>query len=275
MDIARDEEVMIERETQPANAAASSSRRKKKRPAPHTAWAEHIPDNEWAIYESAIHALQPLERPFMLAGAFSLATYTGSWRNTKDLDLYVLPDDRQLFIDALTRAGFADYYEQLPYLRHWIYRAFKDDCIVDIIWAHANRRADVDEQWFERAPEVNVRGRKLAVVPAEELLWCKLYVMQKDRCDWGDVMNLVHATDGNLDWEHLSERLGEDLPLLIGLLNVYCWLHPGNQLRLPQSIRAVLPHCCAANGERVNQRNVDLLDTRPWFVGAPNRQKGG
>lgn len=241
-----------------------------KRPAPHTAWVEHIPDNEWTIYERAIKAFRPLNRPFMLAGAFSLATYTGRWRNTKDLDFYILPGDRQVFIDALTREGFTDYYDKLPYVRHWIYRAWKDDCIVDIIWAHANQRAQVDEQWFERAPEINVRGETLAVAPAEELLWCKLYVLQKDRCDWGDVINLIHALDGKMDWEHLAERLGEDLPLLIGLLNVYCWLCPGTELHLPPRMRAMLPHCEASSG-RENQRHIDLLDTRPWFV--PREQR--
>jgi hypothetical protein len=62
--------------------------------------------------------------------------------------------------------------------------------------------------------------------------------------------------------------------LLIGLLNVYCWMCPGNNLKLPQPIRAVLPRCGSTNGEGVSQRHVDLLDTRPWFTGAPNRRKG-
>ena len=266
---------MIDQGSQPAPAAAEqfhSNRRK--RPAPHTAWTAEIPDEEWAIYERAIQAFRPLGRPFMLAGAFSLATYTGRWRNTKDLDFYVLPEDRPLFIEALTRAGFKDYFERLPYLRHWIYRAFKGDCIVDVIWAHANQRAQVDKQWFDWAPEIDVRGERLAVVPAEELLWCKLYVLQKDRCDWGDIMNLMHSTGPTLDWDHLCDRLGADLPLLIGLLNVYGWLVPGQMLNLPPALRRVLPRG-AADGEAVNQRHVDLLDTRPWFIGARNFQKGG
>jgi hypothetical protein len=259
---------MIEREIQ--RAVARPWARQEKHTAPHTAWANEIPDNEWAIYERAITAFQPLQRPFMLAGAFSLATYTGRWRNTKDLDFHVLPGDRQLFIDALTQAGFTDYYEKLPYVRHWIYRAWKDDCIVDLIWAMANQRAQVDEEWFERAPRVVVHGYTLDVVPAEELLWCKLYVLQKDRCDWPDVLNLIHAIDGKMDWEHLRERLGEDLPLLMGLLNVYCWVCPGGELDLPEPMRALLPHCAHANGQSQSQCHIDWLDTRPWFVPRQN-----
>ena len=140
------------------NRSSGHTPRTQRRRVPHTEWTEKIPDEEWAIYDSAIEVLRSTGKPFMLAGAFSLATYTGLWRNTKDLDFYVLPQDREPLIAALTSAGFIDYYEKLPYVRHWIYRAWKNDCIVDIIWAMANQRAQVDEEWFEYAPSIDVRG---------------------------------------------------------------------------------------------------------------------
>ena len=247
-----------------------SGKRPSRRKVPHQEWAEHIPDEEWAIYERAIGAIRKVKRPFLLAGAFGLAAYTGRWRNTKDIDFYVLPEDRQPLIDALTNAGFVDYYDKLPYVRHWIYRAWKDDCIVDIIWAMANQRAQVDEEWFERAPQIAVHGETLDVVPAEELLWCKLYVMQKDRCDWPDIVNLIHAAGSTLNWNHLMRRLGDDLPLLTGLLHVYGWLCPGSDLKLPQTLRSVLPRSGQKNGTIEDQCHINWLDTRPWFVPRKN-----
>jgi hypothetical protein len=260
---------MIERGIQQP-AGASMRRHRSNNRAVHLEWTEHIPDEEWAIYERAISALRTTGRPFMLAGAFSLAAYTGRWRNTKDIDFYVLPKDREPLIAALTRAGFTDFYDQLPYVRHWIYRASKQDCIVDIIWAMANQRAEVDEEWLERAPEITVHGETIAVVPAEELLWCKLYVLQKDRCDWPDVFNLIHAIDGGMDWDHLVERLGDDLPLLLGLLNVYCWICPGTELQLPQRLRALLPKCAQPREPAEDNCHINWLDTRPWFVPRKN-----
>jgi hypothetical protein len=264
----RGEESMIERATYPTTGTAR--KHQSAHSVLHREWTEKIPDNEWAIYERAITALRTTGRPFMLAGAFSLAAYTGRWRNTKDIDFYVLPKDRTPCIEALTRAGFIDFHDKLPYVRHWIYRAWRDDCIVDIIWAMANQRAQVDEEWFERAPQIVVHGETLSVVPAEELLWCKLYVLQKDRCDWPDVLNLIHAIDGKLDWDHLADRLGEDLPLLLGLLNVYCWLCPGVGLKLPQSLRAMLPNCAQSAEPREDSCRINWLDSRPWFVPARN-----
>jgi len=232
---------------------------------PHDEWTRHIPDDEWRIYERAISALRTTGRPFMLAGAFSLAAYTGRWRNTKDIDFYVRPGDRDACVAALTRAGFTDYFHQLPYVREWIYRAWRKDCIVDIIWAMANQRAQVDDAWLERACEITVHGEHLLVVPAEELLWCKLYVLQKDRCDWPDVFNLIHALQTRLDWEHLIDRLGSDVPLLAGLLNVHCWLCPGTDLQLPPRLRELLPHCANPGGPEEDHCRINLLDTRPWL----------
>ena len=81
-----------------------------------------------------------------------------------------------------------------------------------------------------------VRGEALAVVPREEFLWCKLYILQRDHCDWTDVFNLLYAVGPQLDWEHLLTRLEEDWPLLKGVLTVYGWLCPKQAKRLPESL---------------------------------------
>ena len=120
-----------------------------------------IPDEQWEVYRDAIAVARTTGLPFMLGGGFALAAYTGRWRNTKDIDFYVLPHQRQAFIDAITRAGFTDYYDQLAYDRGWIYRGFRDGTIVDLIWAMANRRTEAAEKWFKHATELTVRGEKL------------------------------------------------------------------------------------------------------------------
>src|SRR5512142_3110926 len=105
---------------------------------PLTRWSGLIPEAEWSVYREVIEGIRREGIPFAVGGAFSLATYTGFWRNTKDLDIYVLPEDRERTIALLTRLGMRDYFETVPYDRWWIYRATRDDTIVDVIWAMAN-----------------------------------------------------------------------------------------------------------------------------------------
>src|SRR5262249_43695552 len=134
---------------------------------------------------------------------------------------------------ALLHAGFADYYPERSYDRKWIYRSVKANRIVDIIWSMANQRAQVDDSWFQRASKVVLRGEQLLVVPQEEFTWCKLYILQRHHCDWTDVFTLLYCCGPQIDWDHLLERLDEDVPLLKALLQVYRWLCPKYALRLP------------------------------------------
>jgi|SRR5579871_623885 len=229
-------------------------------------WSWCIPPPQWEIYDQVIQGAQALEISFALGGAFALASHTGAWRNTKDLDLYVLPNESRRMIALLESLGLADYYQKVPYDRWWIYRGYKDETIVDVIWAMANHRAQIDELWLS-GPPVEIHGRRVPVVPAEAMLWDKLYIMQRDRCDWPDALNLLYARGRDLNWEYLLGRIGEDWPLLAGVLEVFRWCSPGNAQMLPEWIweRLQLPKSPKEQMPEVDRRRVALLDTRPWF----------
>ncbi len=230
-------------------------------------WGNLIAEEEWSVCQIAISALRAAGVKFLVGGAFGLAVYTGRLRNTKDMDFFVVPAEVPAAIEALSNAGFIDYYSTLPYDRGWIYRSIRNRFIIDIIFKMANQRADVDSIWFERARDVLIRGEALQAIPPEELLWQKLYVLQRDRCDWPDILNLLFACGLSLDWDHLFWRLEDDLPLLRGILNVFEWLCPEQAAQLPSQVRAQLrlgEH--EATGERAHEHRVRLLDIRDWFV---------
>src|SRR3954447_9809764 len=230
-------------------------------------WPQAIPDGEWALYQEALQAARSSGLQPVVGGGFALAFYTGRWRNTKDIDLYVIPAERERMIKALNGAGFVDYYGHRPYDRGWIYRSFREGVIVDVIWAMANRRSEVESVWIERAPRVSLRGESFQILAAEELLWAKLYVMQRDHSDWPDLFNLIYATGAQLDWDHLLGRLGPDTQLLKGLLELFTWLAPNKAATFPASLRRELqlssPQPIEAKEE---QRRVRLLDSRAWFA---------
>jgi hypothetical protein len=225
-----------------------------------------LPDEQWEIYRAVIRTARTRKIQFALGGAFGFAAYTGQWRNTKDMDLYVLPEDRDAMVDVLSSAGLADFYGRLPYDRRWIYRGNQDDTIVDVIWAMANQRAQVDQRWFSAARPVRLREEALVVIPPEEMLWQKLYIVQRDRCDWPDVLNIIYALGPALDWAHLIERLEEDWPLLRGVLSVFAWIAPGRARALPEWLWDRLRATPPANGApEIDRARVDLMDSRPWF----------
>ena len=79
-------------------------------------WVETVSAGEWRIYRMAIKALRDEGIPFMLGGGFALATFTGRWRDTKEIDLYIHPRDRDRAALALTQAGFNDYFATRAYV---------------------------------------------------------------------------------------------------------------------------------------------------------------
>jgi hypothetical protein len=230
-------------------------------------WPDIIPAGQWANYRTAIESARNAGLRFMLGGGFGLAIYTGRWRNTKDIDFYILPRDREPMIAALSNAGFVDYFEQRPYDPGWIYRSTREGIIVDIIWSMANRRAEVDEIWFERAHPVQIREESMQVIPPEELLWCKLYILQRDHFDWTDIFNLLQTAGPQLDWDHLLHRVGPDRALLQAALTVFSWLSPNRAREFPESLRRQLG---LSKPEKISKheqlRRVKLLDSRAWFA---------
>ena len=113
-----------------------------RQPVPRPEWTRLVGPAEWEVYQPAIQGLREGGIRFVLGGAFGLAANTGHWRNTKDLDFFVLPADREKAVERLTGLGFTDYYPTLAYDRGWIYRATRSGVIVDVIWGTPNRRTE-------------------------------------------------------------------------------------------------------------------------------------
>jgi hypothetical protein len=229
-------------------------------------WPQPLSAREREVFGRVLDAMEQAGIPCMIAGAFGLHHYTGLWRNTKDMDLVVLPRDREAACQALRRAGMRDYYDVEPYDREWIFRSHDGADIVDVIWRLANKVDDVDERWFARGPEGEFAGRRVRFVPPEELIWMKLFVLQAERCDWPDIINLIRATQGQIDWERLLELVGPHWRLLRALVEIFDWLCPKEQESIPRTFRRELERRRRQDLDRDSEcRNV-LLDSRPWLA---------
>lgn len=238
-------------------------------------WPKRFPPEQWAIYERVLAEAQRRNLPFAVGGGLAAMTYAGQWRNTKDIDVYVLPSDRDRMIRLVSELGLEDFYEKQPYDRRWIYRSYQKDVIIDIMWAMANQRAQVDERWL-LGPMVEAGGLRFPLLPAEEEMWSKLYVLQRDRCDWPDALNLLYGVGPELDWRRLMLRVGNDRGLLAGLLSAFAWICPERARELPvwlwQELRIAGPESA---GAEVTRERARLLDSRAWFTPALDDNQAG
>lgn len=220
------------------------------------------------VYILALECLQKNNVPFMLGGAFAVWYYTGKWRNTHDIDVFTTPENMAAAVDALTDAGFTDIGEQAAGDREWIYHAIKGDIIVDVIWRFANRLTSVTDEWIERGPEGEMLGLQVKFVPIEELVWAKIFVMNRHRCDWPDVIGILRTNCPTFDWNKLLDLLGEHWLLFAGLVDVLDWEYPADSHCVPDYIRRELNRRRLEHAPDLSIGNREkLLD--PWIHSRP------
>lgn len=234
-------------------------------------WSDLIPDPQWMLFRDVLEIALDRGLDFAIGGGLAYSLFSRRWRNTKDMDLYIFPTDRDRFVECVSQAGYTDFYAQKAYDRSWIYRGFREGAIVDLIWQMANHRAQVDEAWLRRGPEIEIRGMRLRFLAVEELIWAKLYVLQRDRCDWPDLLTIIHAQGPALDWAYLLDRIGDDRRVLGGVMNLFAWMCPARAAELPAWIWEPMGLREPELGLdcREDPHRVRLLDTGDWF--GPNQ----
>jgi hypothetical protein len=220
---------------------------------------------ERALFSAVIRGLRKRGVPFVLAGGFGFSHYSGFWRNTKDMDVLVTPADFTAAAEVVLTCGFEDYFDVLPYDRSWIFRAHQGHVIVDIIDGFANHVDVVEESWFARSTPGEFAGEPVRYLSPEDLIWTKLFVFQRDRCDWTDLLNIIRGLEGSLDWNFLLRRVGEHWRLLAALVDVYDWLCPAERGFIPDSLREELARRRRRPEDSTPMR-ADLLDSRHWLT---------
>ena len=123
-----------------------------------------------AAREFYVDAMQVLDRakiPYVVGGGYAMAYYTGIARNTKDLDLFIKPEDRDRTLTTLTAAGYRTEF----FFPFWIAKAFCGDAFIDLLYNSGNGLCMVDDEWIGHGAESDVLGYRTSLVslthPAE------------------------------------------------------------------------------------------------------------
>jgi hypothetical protein len=193
---------------------------------------EHDPMDPTAadVYRRAMAALREADVPFLVGGAFALARYTGIHRHTKDFDLFLRRRDLDRALAALAGIGL-QVSRPFP---HWLAKAYEGDLFVDLIYSSGNGVAEVDDLWFEHAPEEKVLGVSARLCPAEEIIWSKSFIMERERFDGADVAHLLRCRGHQLDWERLLRRFaGPASRVLLAHAVLFGYIYPGERGAIP------------------------------------------
>jgi hypothetical protein len=181
------------------------------------------------FYREAMEVLNRAGVPFLVGGAFAFIHQAGIDKSTKDLDIFARPRDVQRLLEACAAAGYAT---ELVF-SHWLAKIRSPEGFIDVIFSSGNGIAAVDDGWFEHATFETVLHVPVKIAPAEETVWSKAFVMERERYDGADVAHLILAHGDRFDWQRLLERFGTHWRVLLAHLILYGFIFPSERSRVP------------------------------------------
>jgi hypothetical protein len=184
------------------------------------------------LYRAALEMLNRSGVPYMVGGTYAFQYYAGISRTTKDFDIFVRPRDVQRVLDVLQRAGFRTEIT----FSHWLAKAHHADKFMDVIYSSGNGVAEVDDEWFAHAVDEEVLGVPVKLCPAEEMVWSKGMIMERERYDGADVAHLFRHCSGLLNWERMVRRFGSNWRILLSHLILFGFIYPGERALIPSAV---------------------------------------
>ena len=182
------------------------------------------------FYRHALGLLDGAKVPYLVGGAYAFARYTGIERHTKDFDIFIRKSD---FVRASRILAGAGYETDLTF-PHWLGNAFKGEHFIDLIFSGGNGVAEVDDLWFEYAVSGTVLDMDVKLIPAEEMIWSKGLIMERERYDGADVAHVIHAVADRLDWRRLIDRYGKYWRALYCHIIIYGFIYPSQRSKIPR-----------------------------------------
>lgn len=164
-----------------------------------------------SVLRTTIDALEEADVPHLLMGGLAVAAL-GRPRWTHDIDIFVRPDDAQRALAVLEERGFET--EETDPL--WLFKAIRDDIVVDIIF-RSEGQIYLEDEMLQRAIETTFRGERVCVIPPEDLILIKASAHKEEGgYHWFDALALL--TRPGLDWDYLVRRSRRAVRRVLSLL---------------------------------------------------------
>jgi predicted nucleotidyltransferase len=168
-------------------------------------------DTLQASLTDVVAALDRAAVEYLLMGGLGSARL-GRPRSTDDIDLFVRPEDALRVLEVLDAAGF-DTEEHDP---TWLFKAWKRDVLVDVIFRSAGE-IYVDDEMVARGEVLEHKGVRARVIAPEDLLVIKAAAAAEEVPQhWYDALAIIARCD--LDWSYLVRRARQAPRRVLSLL---------------------------------------------------------
>jgi len=195
-----------------------------------------FPSEQRALFQEVLGLLNEKKVQYVVSGAFALQKHTGIWRDTKDLDLFLPPNDANRALEYLKANGFdVEVTDSV-----WLAKARREDFFVDLITGMSNAVVLVDESWIQRGSPADVLGVPSRVLGPEELVASKIFVTRRERFDGADIAHVIYGAGDRMDWQRVMQLVREHWEVLFWSLVLFHYIYPFATDKVPQWLWADL-----------------------------------
>jgi predicted nucleotidyltransferase len=152
--------------------------------------------------KKAAGVLRDAEVPFALGGGLAVWARGGA-KTEHDVDFFVKQEDAERAQQALVDAGFEA--ERPP--EGWLLKAYDEGVLVDLIFEP--RGGPIDDEWLERAEELDVYAVAMRVASLDDVLVTKLLALTEQNLDYASVLEIARAVREQVDWDEVRRRCAE------------------------------------------------------------------
>ncbi|HEV2797216.1 MAG TPA: nucleotidyltransferase family protein [Nocardioides sp.] len=151
-----------------------------------------------ALKRTAV-ALKKADVPFALTGGYAVWARGGP-EPDHDVDFLVAYDD----VEQAEQALRADGLEVVHPPEDWLFKAFSDGAMVDLIHRHSGGPAQ--RSLVEDADVLEVLSVEMPVLSATEVVAQKMLALDEHYCDFGAMLPVVRALREQVDFDRVREE---------------------------------------------------------------------
>lgn len=168
--------------------------------------------------------------PYMIAGTYAFAEYTGIRRPTKDLDIFCKASDYPKIVNFFSQEGFKTEITD----DRWLAKIFNKKQYIDIIFGTVGNTWRVDDEWFNYAPTKIIFGLPIKIIAPEEFIWTKLFMQERHKYEGADINHILLKTAYMLDWNRLLLRLELHWEILLAHILYFRFVYPTERNLIPE-----------------------------------------
>lgn len=188
---------------------------------------------EARLFHEWLKIMRRTNVPYALGGAYAQYAFTGVWRDSKDLDVFVRPQDVRPVLDAFAEAG----YEAELRDPRWLAKVHSAPHLLDILFAIRHMtRLRISDEWLRTAVAARFLDVPTRILRPEEIIATKVYIANRDRFDGADILHLIRALQGEVDWQRLVDLLEGDEEIVLWHLVLFAFVYPMHREWLPREL---------------------------------------